>query len=98
VASFGGAGLVVVDGAGGVALSDCWASAAGGKILTIAIATAPIVANGSRFGTGPNVGTDAPVRLMWQRSSRAVGPVIPSPWIELKKTTRTNITQIGLRA
>jgi hypothetical protein len=30
VASFGGAGLVVVDGAGGVALSDCWALAAEG--------------------------------------------------------------------
>jgi hypothetical protein len=87
-----------VGDAGGVALSGCWALAAGGWILTIAIANAPIVANGARLGTGPSVGTDPLARLLWQRSSRAVGPVIALPWTGLKETARTNIPQSGLRA
>src|SRR5580700_11618956 len=51
-------------------------------MLTIAIANALIVANGARLGTGPSAGTDPLARLLWQRSSRTVRPVIPLPWIE----------------
>ncbi len=68
--SFGGAGLVAVDGAGGVALSDCWALAARGQIPTMAIARAPIVGNQMRDGMA------ARARLPLRRPPGAVRPFI----------------------
>jgi hypothetical protein len=59
-------------------------------MLTITIASAHIVVSRARLGTAPLV------RLLQQ--PRAVGPLIPLPWIGLEETAQANITPSELRA
>jgi hypothetical protein len=62
----------------------------------MAITSAPNVANRARLSTEQSVGADPLARL--PKQPRALGPVIPLPWVELEETTRANFTQSGLRA
>jgi hypothetical protein len=47
--SFAGSGLAVVEGAGGVALSACWAAAAAGTALTAATTSVRIIGRQMQF-------------------------------------------------